>query len=434
MRELPTSPSAVDHELRANRIRIGVVELGLERAPAGQRNVDVHRVAATDALAVAAQVQAIEPRRTARVGGDVDELRVRREAREARDEAVPRERRDHGAGRRCRARAAAGCADIAKRRRARDRIPPRGPPLGEADPERRPRVGIVSPGEEPPARDFDEAPHARRVGARDRERAVEVDAVPTREPWRADGERVERRQPATERCGAGEHRELGAGKPTTATELGLVVHGQPLEDPRRRIRVGEEQCGAPEDALCATPDPSRAVEVEDVRQLVRHEDQVPVLVIAECRRVDRRPRVDHDPVAGIRRRVPVGEVDVVGEHQIHGAARRHELRAQPRVGELGVPGRPPCEFLELSREVHTEMRRGERAPLEVWTHLSCGAPGIGDTGEQEGQKEGVDAAHGAKSIARANTPHSRPFSGLARAMLQPFSRYAFHSHIFAVLP
>jgi len=51
-------------------------------------------------------------------------------------------------------------------------------------------------------------------------------------------------------------------------EAGLVVDGQAFVNPAGLVEIREKQCVATEDRLPERPDAARAIEVEDVRELV----------------------------------------------------------------------------------------------------------------------------------------------------------------------
>ena len=151
-------------------------------------------------------------------------------------------------------------------------------------------------------------------------------------------ERADRGKAMIDRRRARDHAMLGSLDAARAGELRLLVDRESFGEPRRRIRVGKERRGAAEDVLAERPDAARAIEMEDVRELVRDDELRPVVRVAERRLRDGRIGVDDDAVRGERRGGAVGEIDVVGEDEVDHAARRMHLARQLGVRALGVGG------------------------------------------------------------------------------------------------
>ena len=198
---------------------------------------------------------------------------------------------------------------------------------------------------------------------------MDVCDIPTREPRRRERDLVDRWERVPERRRAREHRELRARESSGTGEARLVVHREPLKHPRGRVKVWERRRGAPEHALRQPPPAACAVEMKDVRQFVRHEDLVPVHVVAQRHLLHRRPRVDDDAVRRERGRVPVREVHVVGEHDVDDPARRPQFLRELAIRPLGVCGGAARQRLEFAREVHAEVVRAQRPPVEIGANL-----------------------------------------------------------------
>ena len=118
---------------------------------------------------------------------------------------------------------------------------------------------------------------------------------------------------------------LGAFQPTFAGQARLEVYGQSFEHPSRLVQIGKKHRIAPEDRLSESPDPARAIEMENVGELVGDYECVPILVGAQSGRFGRRVRVENDPVGWKRRREAVYEIDVVGDDDIDRSSRRYQL-------------------------------------------------------------------------------------------------------------
>ena len=85
------------------------------------------------------------------------------------------------------------------------------------------------------------------------------------------------------------------------------------------------------------PPPGGAIEMEDVRELVRHDEIDPVVEKTQRRRVDRRTRIDDDAVRRKDRRVAVRNVEIVGDREFDRPAWNMELLRQAAVRALGAP-------------------------------------------------------------------------------------------------
>lgn len=124
-----------------------------------------------------------------------------------------------------------------------------------------------------------------------------------------------------------------------------------------------------------------------MRHLVRDEEQVPILMIAQQRLIHRWPRVHEDAVRGKRRGRPVGVIHAVRDDDIHYAARRRKFGGEPRVGQFCVGQGSAREGFQLRREMHAQARRRERTPREIGPHLCASRRHAG--GEQQREREQV---------------------------------------------
>src|SRR5438128_683464 len=104
-----------------------------------------------------------------------------------------------------------------------------------------------------------------------------------------------------DRGGARDHAMLRAFDASGAGELRLFVDGKAFDEPRRRVEIRKERVGASEDVLANRPQPARAVEMEDVRELVGDDELAPVVRVAERRFADRWVREDGDAIRRVRR-------------------------------------------------------------------------------------------------------------------------------------
>ena len=112
----------------------------------------------------------------------------------------------------------------------------------------------------------------------------------------AETESADRRKAVIDRGGARDHAMLGPFDASRAGELGFLVDRESFGQPRRRIRVWEKQRRAAEDLLAERPNAARAVEMKDVRQLVRDDELCPVIRVAKRGLRHRRIGVDDDAV------------------------------------------------------------------------------------------------------------------------------------------
>ena len=102
-----------------------------------------------------------------------------------------------------------------------------------------------------------------------------------------------------------------------------------------------------------------------MRELVRHYERIPVIVIAQARGICRRVRKDDDAVRWKRRGVSVHVIDIVGYDEINGSARRHQLRRKLRVRPLGVDRGATRLLFDRCSEVHAKMLRADCAPVLI---------------------------------------------------------------------
>ena len=177
-------------------------------------------------------------------------------------------------------------------------------------------------------------------------------------------------------------REKVAGvQPSFARDRALLVGREPLDLPLRQEDVGEGVRRASED-ISSDPRPAfGAIEVDDVRELVREEQAQPVVRLRVRSR--RRDRVEDHGVVRHRRRVAVEQLGLIGEHDLRPARGGH---AQPPLerapGVLGDDGQALREPVLALVEVDDEMlgRKGAEAERGIEERGAArGAP----AGEQE---------------------------------------------------
>ncbi len=128
-----------------------------------------------------------------------------------------------------------------------------------------------------------------------------------------------------------EPRAQHLGKPCTAdaalvSEAGFVEGGQPFDQGTPVEHVRERQLASAEHISQHTPATARLVEMEDVRELVGHE-QLDRIVGKEQIVLDRRMRERDDPVRRHGRGAAVEDVSLVDDDQPDTAARRRSIRA-----------------------------------------------------------------------------------------------------------
>ncbi len=251
---------------------------------------------------------------------------------------------------------------------------PLAPGAGEGHPERPPRRRVQAVGEQRPADRAHELPHPLRAVAHrevvDEERAVHVARGPSGPGGRRPARPVDGKELVLQDGGAQRHVVDGAAHPSRRRQPGLHVRRQPLRDPPRHGRRGEEQRRAPQHPPQRAPDPPRVVQVEGVRQLVGDDQLQPVVVERQGGLVHRRVRVDHHPVGGKGRGVAVGVVHVVADHQVHPAGGRpHQRGRELRVRRLRPVPRPPRERVQPLGVVHAEVGRVEGPPARVRRQL-----------------------------------------------------------------
>ena len=162
-----------------------------------------------------------------------------------------------------------------------------------------------------------------------------------------------------------------AVEPAPFREPRFVVDRQPLHHPARLILVREKARHPAENGLHATPPARGAVEMKDVRQLVRGHEPQPVV---EIRQFGERRSQHRDAAGGEDRREAVGDVDVVAQGHVHHATRRAQLRRQQPPGPLRLAGRPLRRLAIGRPEVNEEVRRVQGAPLPGRVHLSLDPP------------------------------------------------------------
>ena len=218
----------------------------------------------------------------------------------------------------------------------------------------------------------------RRGAARAREivheqRAIAVRNVAVRIARRRQAPFVNAEQPVLARGGGDDHLLVRAVHASVAREVALEVHREPLRHPAGLVQVREERGRASEHVLRDAPPPARAIQMKDVRELVRDHERKPVIVVAKAQIIEWRMRVHDDAVRRERRRRSVREVDVVGNDEIDRPARLVQLRREFIVRPLGAHRRAARRRLELRCEVDVKVARVDRAPVRVRRHLRVAA-------------------------------------------------------------
>src|SRR5450759_5802354 len=99
-----------------------------------------------------------------------------------------------------------------------------------------------------------------------------------------------------ERRRASRHRVLGALESAHTRHSRLEINGEPLYHPARLVLIRKEQRIPAEDRLAEAPDPARAVEMKNVRELVGHHERIPVIVVAEPGGIGGRARENDDAI------------------------------------------------------------------------------------------------------------------------------------------
>jgi hypothetical protein len=97
-------------------------------------------------------------------------------------------------------------------------------------------------------------------------------------------------------------------------------------------------------------------------------------------------RVYDDAVGREHTRVPVHEVHVVRNDEVHLAPRRAQLRAQLGPRALGVRSAAPAFALELLREMNAKVRRLDREPAVAGNDLRLRARRIPERAADDGDE------------------------------------------------
>jgi len=312
------APVALDVQVGAHLLAPGVLHLRKEQPPTGMRHVGPLARAPAEPGAHAAGGHRVGGIARAAVAAGVDDRRI---IQPARVHGVPRVRRQV-------APSGEGCARDVRDAGLR-RVAPLAERAIEAGAEGAPRGAAVDDRDERGALLLDEvAEGAVAASAReivDEHPAVRVHSLAAGKARRAAADVAEPWQRTVERGGPRDGAEVCAAQPSAVRELRLVVHGQPLGEPRGGEEGGKEQRHAPEHLPPGGPDPTRAVEVKDVRELVRHDQLHPVLGQPQPLSLDGRSGEDGDTVRRKRGREAVGKVDVVGDDELDGRAGRMQL-------------------------------------------------------------------------------------------------------------
>ena len=144
------------------------------------------------------------------------------------------------------------------------------------------------------------------------------------------------------------------------------------------------------DPLAERPEAAHAIEMEDVRHLVCHEETHPVLMRPQRELLHGRSGVEHDPVRREGRGRAVRVIHVVGEDEIDTPAGGRQLARQGDVCGLGDIHDAPGERLEPGLEDHAHVRGLERLPRQVGAH----------GGLRRGDRRHRDASNGEESAHR----------------------------------
>ncbi len=348
-------------EIEAVLIRTHEVELREHDGSVRERRVHRDTVAPRQPLDVAIRPYALQRGRLLPVRRDVEQRPVALPPRKAHEVAA------HGhvvpPGHR-----------IALGRRARhDAVAPLPPRIAERDAEPLLRQVIQAERDRGAARMLDELSD-RRVAARAREiiheqRTAAVRDVAVRIARRRETPLVDAEHAARAPGGGDDHLLVRAFDATEAREIALEVDRESLGRPSGQVLIREERGRPAENVLRHTPPSACAIQMEDVRELVRDDEREPVIVVAEREIIQRRMRVDDHAIRWEWRRRSIREVDVVCHHQIDRASRLHEPLGQLRVRALRAHRRAARRGLERWREVDVKMLRVDRAPVRVRDHL-----------------------------------------------------------------
>jgi len=205
------------------------------------------------------------------------------------------------------------------------------------------------------------------------ERAVAVREIAAGESRGGEVPAVELHGSAVHGAGGEQHALVRPVHAAGAGDVALVEHGEAFGDPRRLVLVGKEERRAAEHILREAPPAARAIQVEHVRELVRDDQLEPIIVVAERHDIEAGARIHEDAVGGVRRGGPIGEIDVVGDDEVDGAARRVQSLGERRVGLLGVHGGAARRLFFGRCEVDGEVGGAERAPVGVGHDLRARA-------------------------------------------------------------
>src|SRR5207302_266417 len=172
----------------------------------------------------------------------------------------------------------------------------------------------------------------------------------------------------------------------------------------RLILVGKQAGSPAEHLLQRAPDTLRAVEVEDMRELVRGDEAQPAVVKQEAVVARRRRGENRDAARGKHGGEAVGRVDIVAQGEIHDAARWVQLPGEQGVRPLRLARLQQRHIAIRGPEVDAEVGGVEGAPGAGGIHLSGGARGQKE--EQENADCGLRIAESQWNVDRA-TPFGR---------------------------
>src|SRR5256885_670078 len=204
-------------------------------------------------------------------------------------------------------------------------------------------------------------------------------------------------------------RAVAAAPPAAVRESRFVVGRESLDHPARLILVGEQSGSAAEHALQRAPDPPRAVEVKDVRELVRGDETQPAVVEQQAVVAGGRRDVDRDAARWKHRGEPVRRIDVVAQGEIHDTARRARLPGEEVVRPLRLACLQQRDGAIRGPEVDTEMGRVQGAPGTGGIDL-----GTRTAGEQQKKKNAERGSRNAEQQSEVRAA-ARPFPDVPRS-------------------
>ena len=223
---------------------------------------------------------------------------------------------------------------------------------------------------------------------------VRVDRAAARPVGQAAVDAIERLETILPRGLADNGAEIARVQPSFAGDHALLVRRQPFDLPRREEEVRKCVRCAPEDSANDSRPACRAIEVHDVRELVREHQTHPVVELGTGS--GRRHRVQDHGVVRHRRGVPVVQFGLIGEHDLRSARRCEAERPLERAPRLFGDARQPLRQPILSLvKVDDEMFGRQRAEPQRRVEQRDAARGPGPyAGEQQDHRRRQRARHG----------------------------------------